>query len=183
VKWVWVGAGVIVGLVLIVVAIGAVLPREHVATMSARIAAQPAAVWDAITKPEAFANWRTDVTRVDVLAPAPTGPSWREHTRNGALTMVVDRADPPRHLTTRIADVNLPYGGLWEYDIAPDGSDGSVVTITERGWVSNPIFRFVSRFIMGHTATIDAYLRALGRHFGSEPTPQRISSSESPDGR
>jgi hypothetical protein len=24
---------------------------------------------------------------------------------------------------------------------------------------------------MGHTATIDAYLRALGKRFGDEPTP------------
>jgi hypothetical protein len=182
-KWALIGAGLVVALVIVVAAIGALLPREHVATMSARIAARPVAVWDAITRPESFASWRSDVTRVDVLPPASTGPSWREHTRNGSLTMVVDRADPPRRLTTRIVDVNLPYGGSWDYDIAPDGSDGSLVTITERGWVSNPMFRFVSRFIMGHTATIDAYLRALGKHFGSEPTPQRISSSEAPHGR
>ena len=50
----------------------------------------------------------------------------------------------------------------------------SGVTITERGSVRNPLFRFVSRFIMGHTASIDLYLRALGEHFGSEPIPQVV---------
>ncbi|HMA23731.1 MAG TPA: hypothetical protein VKP00_07045, partial [Gemmatimonadaceae bacterium] len=47
----------------------------------------------------------------------------------------------------------------------------SRVTIVERGSVYNPLFRFVSRFFMGHTATIDAYLRALGKRFGEEPVP------------
>jgi hypothetical protein len=28
---------------------------------------------------------------------------------------------------------------------------------------------------MGHTASIDAYLRALGRKFGSEPTPMVVA--------
>jgi len=49
------------------------------------------------------------------------------------------------------------------------------VTSTARGWVSNPTFRFVSRCVMGHTATLDAYLRALGKHFGSEPTPTVVA--------
>jgi hypothetical protein len=38
---------------------------------------------------------------------------------------------------------------------------GSELRITEEGEVYNPIFRFVSRFIMGHTATIDSYLSAV----------------------
>ena len=62
--------------------------------------------------------------------------------------------------------------------MAPDGSGGSVVTITEHGSVYNPVFRFVSRFIMGHTATIDGYLRALGRKFGNEPTPTVVAAAE-----
>jgi hypothetical protein len=45
------------------------------------------------------------------------------------------------------------------------------VTITERGLVGNPIFRFVSRFVIGQTATMDSYLRALGKRFGEEVTP------------
>ena len=30
---------------------------------------------------------------------------------------------------------------------------------------------------MGHTSTLDAYLRALGKHFGSEPTPTVVAST------
>ena len=161
----------IAAVIALIAIIGALLPRDHVATLTARIAAPPAAIWDAITDAASFPKWRGDVTKVDLLPATATGPSWREHSRHGAITMVVDVADPPRRLVGRIADEGLPFGGRWIYEIEPDGDSASRVTITEAGSVYNPIFRFVSRFIMGHTASIDGYLRALGRRFGAEPTP------------
>ena len=176
-KWIAIAVGVVVGLIVLIVVIGSILPRDHVATMSARISAPPARVWATITQPDSFPMWRSDLTRVEALPAGPSGASWREHSRNGAMTMVVESAESPKRMVTRIVDQNLPFGGRWEYDIEPDGPDASRVTITERGWVSNPIFRFVSRFVMGHTATIDAYLRALGKHFGSEPTPTVIATT------
>jgi uncharacterized protein YndB with AHSA1/START domain len=168
-------AASLLGLVALVTVVGALLPRDHVATMTARIAAAPDAVWMAITTPAAFPRWRADVQRVELLPPAPTGPSWREHSRNGTITMVVDVADPPRRLVSRIADEGLPFGGRWEYRIEPDGAGASRVTITEYGSVYNPLFRFISRYVMGHTATIESYLRALGKRFGDEPTPVLVA--------
>jgi uncharacterized protein YndB with AHSA1/START domain len=174
-KWALMVGGVVVALIAVVIIIGAMLPRDHVAAMSARIAAAPDAVWSAISEPTAFPSWRKDVKTVDLLAPTPTGPSWREHSSQGAITFVVDTAEPPRRLVTRITDKNLPFGGSWDYVVEPDGSSASRVTIIERGSVYNPLFRFVSRFIMGHTATIDAYLRALSKHFGDETTPTAVT--------
>src|SRR5829696_5475559 len=121
-KWALITLGIITAVVLVVVGIGALLPREHVATLSARVAAPPIAVWAAITQPEAFATWRPDVRRVEMLTSAAGGPSWREHTRNGTLTMVIEGAEPPRRVTARILDENLPYGGRWEYEISPEGA-------------------------------------------------------------
>lgn len=176
-KWALIAGAVIVSLILLVVVVGAMLPRDHVATVSARIAATPDAIWDVITDVASHPAWRSDVKRIEVLPRTATGASWREHSKNGALTMVVDQADAPHRLVTRIADKNLPFGGHWEYQIEPDGANASRVTISEHGSVYNPLFRFVSRFIMGHTATIDTYLRALGRKFGEEPTPVVVAST------
>jgi uncharacterized protein YndB with AHSA1/START domain len=176
-KWILIIVGIIFALVMVIVVIGSLLPREHVATVSARIAASPERVWTTITQPDSFGSWRSDLTRVEILPTTPSGPAWREHGKNGTMTMVMEGAEPPRRMATRIVDETLPFGGRWEFDIAPDGADASRVTITERGWVSNPIFRFVSRFVMGHTASLEAYLRALGKHFGSEPTPTVVASS------
>jgi len=65
-----------------------------------------------------------------------------------------------------IASKDLPFGGRWEYDVAPDGN-GSRLTITERGEVYNPIFRFMARFIFGYTKTIEEYQAALDRYLSS----------------
>ena len=45
------------------------------------------------------------------------------------------------------------------------------VTITEYGEVYNPIFRFMSKYIMGHNGTMDGYLTALAKKFGNDVTP------------
>ncbi|HEX4682256.1 MAG TPA: SRPBCC family protein [Gemmatimonadaceae bacterium] len=174
-KWLLIIAAVVVAVVALVVVVGALLPRDHVAARTARIPAPAAAVWDAITDVGAFPRWRKDVTRVEQLPATPTGPSWREFSSSGAITMVIDVAEPPRRLVSRIADPHLPFGGWWEYVITPDGPDASVVAITEHGSVYNPVFRFVSKFIMGHTATIDAYLRALGSRFDAKVTPANVA--------
>ena len=46
------------------------------------------------------------------------------------------------------------------FELAAAGT-GTRLTITERGEVYNPLFRVMSRFILGHTATIDRYLADL----------------------
>jgi hypothetical protein len=48
----------------------------------------------------------------------------------------------------------------------------STLRITEDGEIRNPIFRFVARFFLGYTATMEAYLRDLGRRFGETVQPE-----------
>ncbi len=79
---------------------------------------------------------------------------------------LLDRV-PPRSIKRRIATENLPYSGTWTYSLQPNG-EMTIVRITEDGQVYNPVFRFMSRFVLGHTRTMDAYLRALGRAAGQE---------------
>jgi hypothetical protein len=62
-KWIAIAVGVIVAIVLLIVMIGSLLPRDHVATVSARISAPPANVWALITQPDGFTSWRSDLTR------------------------------------------------------------------------------------------------------------------------
>jgi hypothetical protein len=84
----------------------------------------------------------------------------------GAESKVAGRVRTLRRHVDRIADPSLPFGGRWIYDLASDGS-GTALTITEEGEVYNPVFRFVSRFIMGHTRTIDRYIADLQRASGT----------------
>jgi len=162
---------VAVGIGLLVVIVGYLLPVRHEATVSAMIPAPPDAVWVVLTDPASYPMWRGDVTSVELLPTDSGHVAWREQGRNGAITFVVEQAERPTTLVTRITDKSLPFGGRWEYRVAAEGS-GSRVRITEHGEVYNPVFRFVSRFIMGHTATASAYLKALGARFGATVTPQ-----------
>ena len=66
-------------------------------------------------------------------------------------------------LVTRIADTGLAFGGSWTFALQPAAS-GTRLSITENGEVYNPLFRVMSRFVFGHTATIDRYLGDLQKH-------------------
>ena len=175
-KWALYALGALAAVVIVVAVIGAMLPRDHVATMSTTIAAPPDKVWAAITDVSGYPSWRSDVQKVDVLSANPL--SWTEHTKQGAMTLATEAFEPPRRMVGRIKDEGAPFGGAWEYRLspAPNDSTKTVVTITERGWVSNPIFRFVSKYVMGHYSTLDSYLRALSRKFGPEQTPARVQA-------
>jgi hypothetical protein len=71
-------------------------------------------------------------------------------------------------MVTRILDTDLGYSGQWTYTFAAENR-GTRLTIREDGVVSNIFFRFVSRYVVGHTATIDSYLTALAPAIGENP--------------
>jgi hypothetical protein len=157
-------------LVVIVVAIGYSLPQSHVASRTASFSQPPERVWATITDFTAFPAWRKEVQSVEALPSVDGKRSWRETSAKGSsLSFVTDVWEPPTHMTARIADKDLPFGGSWDYRISPNAK-GSTLTITEHGEVYNPIFRVVSRF-MSNTATIDAYLSALAGKLGDSYTP------------
>jgi uncharacterized protein YndB with AHSA1/START domain len=163
--------GLLAAVLVLIVVVGALLPKEHVVSRSARYQQPPEVIWQTINDYRAFPSWRTDVSRVEPIAGTEGRVAWKEFSRHGAIPFEIVEAQPPSTLVTRIADPNLPFGGTWTYQIAP-AEGGSVLTITEHGEVYNPVFRFISRFFIGHTATADQYLLALGRKFGEGVTPQ-----------
>ena len=80
---------------------------------------------------------------------------------------------PPTKFVTLIdSPPGAAFGGSWTYEIQPV-PEGSRVTITEDGWVANPIFRFLSRFVFGHHGTQVSYLTALSRKYGETVQPVR----------
>ncbi len=151
-------------------AIGACLPRHHLATRARTLPASRAAVWALISDPRGYGAWRRGVGAVAVLAVRPR-LRWSEGVGRDAVTYELMESDGGARLVVRIADDEhrLPYGGSWTYALTDDG-EGTRVAITEDGEVRNAFFRFVSRFIIGHTGTIDRCLDdlaiALAAHGG-----------------
>lgn len=157
-KWLWYVGLVIVIVPAIVVAIGAMLPKGHVARSNVVIQASLADVFALIAGPS---DWRG--VKYELLTESPL--KWRETDSGGdAITYERVETKSPTRIVNRIADPKLPFGGSWTYEIVPAGN-ATELAITENGEVYNPLFRFASKFIMGHTATIEKYQRDVVAHF------------------
>jgi hypothetical protein len=131
---------VVAAVVAVIAAIGATLPRDHVASRSLALRRPAEEVWVAIMQATATSGVPVDVVE----------------------------SDPPRRQVTRVKDTEKMFGGTWTITITPSAA-GSTLTITEDGWVGNPIFRFVSRYVMGHHATMDGMLKDVAKKFGEQP--------------
>src|SRR4051794_38171353 len=110
---------VVVGLGLIVVVIGYLLPVRHVTTVRSHVPATPEQVWSALTDVAAYPTWRGDVTSVEILPTDSGHVAWREQGRNGAISFAIELAEAPTRLVTRITDKSLPFGG--ELGVPRDG--------------------------------------------------------------
>jgi uncharacterized protein YndB with AHSA1/START domain len=155
-------------MLVLVTVIGWLLPRDHVATRIGRYRQPPDAIWKAITDVEAIPPWREGLKSVQRLPDRNGFPAHIEVTSSGTIPMETVEMVPPQKLVTRIADPKLPFGGTWTFEIAPT-AEGATLRITERGYVTNPFFRFMSRFVFGQTSTMESYLRSLAKKFGEEP--------------
>lgn len=158
----------LVGLVVLVTVIGWLLPKDHVATRIGRYRRSPEVVWTAITDVEAMPSWREGLKSVQQLPDRNGLPAHIEVTNSGTVPIETVEMVPPQKLVGRIADPKLPFGGTWTYEIAAT-TEGATLRITERGYVTNPFFRFMSRFVFGQTSTLESYLRSLAKKFGEEP--------------
>lgn len=150
--------GCLVLIVLCVVAIGALLPKRHVASRSASFRATPDQLFSLISGPQ---NWRPDVLHCESVQDPSGRDLQRETTRDGQTISyeLFDRT-PPLSIKRRIVTEKLPFSGTWTFSLQPHDAF-TTVRITEDAEVYNPVFRFMSRFVLGYTGTMDRYLRAL----------------------
>jgi len=167
-KWIlWIFVA-LSGFLILISLIGSLLPKDHVATRQGRYRQPPEAIWKAITDVDAMPSWREGLKSVKHLPDKNGLPVHLEVTTMGEIPMETVEMTPPRKLVGRIADPKLPYGGTWTFEITPT-AEGSTLRITENGYVTNPVFRFLSRFVFGYSGTIESYLNSLAKKYGEAP--------------
>ena len=155
-----IGVSLIVLIVLIYL-IGFILPRNHSATITSYLNVPIDSVWKRISKPEEFISWRKEIKKIDVIS----SDEWIETNRqNDKIPIKITETIPYAKLVTVINSSNLLFGGTWTYNLKQTKS-GTEITIIENGEVYNPFFRFFSKFVFGHTATIKNYLANLETSF------------------
>ena len=168
--WILYGFGGLVGLVALVAVAGALLPKGHSATRRATFKRPADEIWAAITDIEKFPSWRSGLKSVERLPDRDDRPVWRETGSMGAMTLEQVESRKPVKFVGRIVGESA-FGGTWTYVLESSGAT-TTLAITEDGEIYNPIFRFLARFVFGHTSTTESYLRDLGRKFGESVSPQ-----------
>lgn len=165
-RWILWSITVLMLLLGAVVIAGGLVARAHLVARTATLAAPPEAVFAAIADIEGMAAWRPEVVGVERV-PGAAG-AYRVLAVRGPATWAVLEARPPAHLVARIEGAGPGFEGTWTFDLA-SASGGTRLTVTERGEIENPVFRFLSRFVVGYGHELDAYLDALARHLGQAP--------------
>jgi polyketide cyclase/dehydrase/lipid transport protein len=161
-------AAFLVVLLLVVLVGGLLLPEEHHASRTLVTKQSPQTIWDTINDHANESKWRSDVESVNFLGDRNGKLVWQENYKDGnTLALMTTESTPPTRMVREIAEVG-PFSGRWEIDIQPTPA-GSNVTITEVGKVSNPVFRFVSKYVIGHTTQMERYLTNLAGKFGEQP--------------
>lgn len=166
-RWLLIILGVLVVLTVAVVIVGMVLPVKHTATRSVSVPRPPAAVWAVITEHAKDPEWRGDVSAVVRVADRNEKAVWEEQYKTGDRMKIEDtEAIPNQKLVRTIVDQTI-FSGIWTYQLTPS-ADGSAttVTITEDGEIYNPVFRAVSKFVIGRETTLKKYLGYLEKRLG-----------------
>jgi len=86
-KWVLIIVGAVVGLVALVAVIGALLPKSHAATRSARFKQSPQAIWNTITDFASMSSWRPELKSIEKQADRNGHPVWVEVSKWGTCLM------------------------------------------------------------------------------------------------
>jgi uncharacterized protein YndB with AHSA1/START domain len=167
-KWLLIGLPIVVAIiaaVLTVVVIGALMPRTHTATRSARFALSPEALWAIVSDFEGRGGWVPGVKGVERLPDRNGHPVWKDVRGDGwGMPMEVEVFEPPRRMVTRIADEKLPFGGRWTWEVSVDGA-GSRLRITEDGEIKVAPFRYFAA-LGDMSSTMRGVLTALGKKTG-----------------
>lgn len=143
------------------VVVGLFLPRRHTVTRSVVIQQPREVIWARITDFAGQGAWRPDAKRPVRLEDRDGHEVWRDA---GDLALETVEAVAPERLVRRVVP-NRMFGGTWTVTLrqAPGGTE---VAVTEDGEVYHPLFRTVSRFVIGHDRTARNYLASLARSFG-----------------
>ena len=173
-KWLVIILVVIVVLIALPAIIGAFVPREHRATSSITLHQPPDSVWKVVRDFARLSSWWPDMKQSERLPDRDGHEVWRQKMSGFDVPLLVLESEPPRRLVTEIDGGSgaggAAFGGTWTYELEPDPA-GTTISVTEAGWISNPIFRFMSRFLFGYYGSLDGYLKALGKRFGETVQP------------
>lgn len=173
-QWLWIALGILVGVPLLAALAGMLLPRDHLARMTIELRSPPERIWSLVSDFGSLPQWRPDVSAVTVDSSSAATVRFSEKSKHGTIPYEVVSQEPPRRQVVRIIDDRQPFGGTWTWDIEPLAA-GTRVTITEAGFIKNPLFRVMSKLFFPPTATMRTYLSDLARALQERSAPSEVA--------
>lgn len=170
-RWLVIAVAALAGIVALMALIGALVSRDHRATSTISLRQSPDSVWKVVRDLGNITSWWPAMQKAERLPDRDGHEVWRQKLSGFDVPIIVLESSPPRRLVTQIdPTAGGAFGGTWTYELTPD-SAGTRISVTEAGWISNPIFRFMSRFLFGYYGSLDGYVKALGKRFGETVQP------------
>lgn len=170
-KWVLIVMGSVAALFVLMALIGLFIAREHRATSTIVLRQAPDTVWKVVRDIGSVASWFPAMKRAERLPDRDGHEVWRQKIGGFEAPIIVLESSAPRKLVTQIDPAaGGSFGGTWTYMFTPD-SNATRISVTEAGWIGNPVFRFMARFLFGYYGSLDGYLKALGKRFGESVQP------------
>ena len=167
--------GAFVALALLLAVVGALLPVGHTARVRLELGTPPATVYGAIADVAEYPAWRSGLDSLTVVSTTPR-LRWRESSTTGTMEFEQVAAQPPRRVQARILGAKEQgFGGSWTWDLAARPGGGTILTVTERGEVYNPLFRLLSRYFISPYASLERYARDLASRLGESALPERLT--------
>ena len=164
----------LIALIGILFLIGALLPRTHRASSRISLQKPPAEVWTVVRDPGALQGTWKELKSSRRLPDTSGKEIWEQNAGGFPMRIIIEESTPPTRLVTRIdAPADAAFGGTWTYELEPSGG-GTRITVTENGYVSNPLFRVMMQALGVHR-TADGYLRALGAKLGEAVQPVHVN--------
>ena len=170
-RWLAIGLGVVVGILVILAGIGYSMPNAHVAQVEADFRASPDAVYRLLSDIENWPEWHPSVAEMNEVGDDEDQPTWRISGPDGSMVITLTGRQPPRRFTT-LADGGM-FIGRWTYVVEPRSS-GARVTVTEEARIDNLVIRGLAVF-RNKTATMERMLRALGEEMGERVEPRALT--------
>ena len=171
-KWVIIVVASLVGLIAVIALLGYLVPSDHRATSTISLRQPLDSVWKVVRDIGGITSWWPAMKESTRMPEQDGREVWRQKMSGFDLPLIILESQPPTRLVTKIdASAGAPFGGTWTYELTPD-SGGTRLSVTEAGWISNPVFRFLSRFVFGYYGSLDGYLKALGARFGETVRPE-----------
>lgn len=160
-NYLYAAIGLLVLLVTVILAIGAMLPIKHIASRSVVLNMPTEKIWSLITNYADMPNWRKELHKVTMTTASNGNEIWQEfENEKESLDFETIEQINNQKLVRKIVGDSSDFGGTWTFELT-ENNGKTTLTITENGEVYNILFRFVSKYIMGHHATMDKYIQQL----------------------